>query len=79
MRGRLHKPSIYETVAELSQNDQIIPIVVLKNHSKSHENCKMKNPIVLDLEWVDLHNEHIIWYVYYIFCCSFRSMLFSLL
>jgi hypothetical protein len=23
----------------------------------------MENPIVLDLEWVDLHSEHIIWYV----------------
>jgi hypothetical protein len=22
----------------------------------------MENPIVLDLEWVDIHNEHIIWY-----------------
>ena len=23
----------------------------------------MKNQIVLDFKWVDLHNEHIIWYV----------------
>jgi hypothetical protein len=29
---------------------------------------------MLNLEWVDLHNEHIIWYAYYIFN-SFRSML----
>jgi hypothetical protein len=27
----------------------------------------MENLIVLDLEWVDLHNEHIIWYAYFIF------------
>jgi hypothetical protein len=27
----------------------------------------MENLIVLDLEWVDLHNEHIILYAYFIF------------
>jgi hypothetical protein len=27
----------------------------------------MENSIVLDLEWVDLHNEHILLYAYYIF------------
>ena len=49
----------------------------MKNHSKSQKNHKIENRIVLDSKWVDLHNEHIIWYalVYY-FCCSFRSMLF---
>ena len=35
---------------------------VSKNHSKSQKNHKMKNSIVLDSKWVDLHNEHIIWY-----------------
>ena len=34
----------------------------MKNDSKSEKNYKMENPIVLDSEWVDLHNEHIIWY-----------------
>jgi hypothetical protein len=32
----------------------------LKNHNKSQKNRKMENPFVLDLEWVDLHNKHII-------------------
>jgi hypothetical protein len=36
--------------------------VVLKNHSKSLKNCKMENQTVLDLEWVDVHTEHVIWY-----------------
>ena len=35
---------------------------VSKNHSKSQKNHKMKNPIVLDSKWVDLHIEYIIWY-----------------
>jgi hypothetical protein len=35
---------------------------VSKNHSKSQKNHKMKNSIVLDSKWVDLHCEHIIWY-----------------
>jgi hypothetical protein len=41
---------------------KIPPKVVLKNHNKSQKNYKMKNPIVLDSKWVDLHNEHIIRY-----------------
>ena len=35
---------------------------VLKNYSKSQKNYKIKNPIVLDSKWVDLHSEYIIWY-----------------
>jgi len=35
---------------------------VLKNHSDSQKNYKIENQIVLDSKWVDLHNEHIIWY-----------------
>jgi hypothetical protein len=31
-----------------------------KNHSKSQKNHKMKNSILLDSTWVDLHSEHII-------------------
>ena len=32
---------------------------------------------MLDSKWVDLHNEHIIWYaLIYFFCCSFRSIFF---
>jgi hypothetical protein len=47
----------------------------LKNHSKSQKNQKIKNLILLDYTWVDLHSGHIIWYalVQY-FCCGFRSM-----
>ena len=53
------------------------PKVFLKNYSKSQKNHKMENPIVLDSKWVDLHSEHIIWYILvFFFCCSFRSMLF---
>ena len=49
----------------------------LKNHSKSQKNHKMKNLILLDSTWVDLHNEHIIWYaLVQSFWCSFRSILF---
>jgi len=39
-----------------------ISIESLKNHSKSHKNHKMKNPISLDSRRVDLHSEHIIRY-----------------
>ena len=47
----------------------------LKNHSKSQKNHKMKNLILLDSTWVDLHSEYIIWYaLVQNFCCSFRSM-----
>ena len=34
----------------------------LKNHIKSQKNHKIKNLILLDSTWVDLHSEHIIWY-----------------
>jgi hypothetical protein len=47
---------------ELFKSAQITPKAVLKNHSKSHKIRKMENSIVLDLEWVDLYSEHIIWY-----------------
>jgi hypothetical protein len=33
---------------ELCKTGQITPITILKNHSKSQKNHKMKNPIVLD-------------------------------
>ena len=45
-----------------SKSAKLIPKAVWKtivNHRKNH---KMKNPIVLDFKWVDLHSEHIIWY-----------------
>jgi hypothetical protein len=39
----------------------------------------MKNQIVLDFKLVVLRSEHIIWNVLvHIFCCNFRSMLFSI-
>jgi hypothetical protein len=45
----------------------------LKNHSKSQKNLKIENLILLDSTWVDLHNEHIIWYtLVQSFCCNFR-------
>jgi hypothetical protein len=45
----------------------------LKNISKSQKNHKMKNSILLDSTWVDLHNKHIIWYVLVQnFCYSFK-------
>ena len=49
----------------------------LKIYSKSHKNHEMETSILLDSTWVDLHNEHIIWYaLLQFFCYSFRSMLF---
>jgi hypothetical protein len=39
------------------------PKSVLKNHYKSQKNHKIENSIVLDSKWVDVSNEHIIWYV----------------
>jgi hypothetical protein len=52
------------------------PRAVLKNHNKSQKSRKMENPIVLDLERVDLHNEHI-WYAYYIFFIVPLDLCFS--
>jgi hypothetical protein len=46
---------------EFSKTGQITPEAVLKNHSKSQNNHKMKNQIVLDFKLVVLHSEHIIW------------------
>jgi hypothetical protein len=34
----------------------------LKNHNKSQKNYKIKNTILLDSTWVELHSKHIIWY-----------------
>jgi hypothetical protein len=47
--------------SELSNTGQITPEAVLKNHSKSYKNHKMKNQIVLDFKLVVLHSEHTIW------------------
>jgi hypothetical protein len=75
--GELLNPLNYKTVystPELSKTGQITPQTVLsfsflfilaeslKNHSKSQKNHKMKNIILLDFTWVDLHSEYIIWY-----------------
>ena len=46
---------------------------VSKNHSKSQKNHKMKNSIVLDSKWVDLHCEHIIWYALVHFFYSYEE------
>jgi hypothetical protein len=61
------------------KQDKSPPEAVLKNHSKSPKNHKMKNQIVLDFKLV-LRSEHIIWNaLVHIFCCNFRSMLFSII
>jgi hypothetical protein len=40
----------------------------------------MKNQIVLDIKLAVLHNEPTIWNaLVHIFCCNFRSMLFSII
>ena len=60
--GGLHNPQPMKrsiSPSELSKTGQIIPLV-LKNHSKSQKNHKIKNLIVLDSKWVDLHSEYII-------------------
>jgi hypothetical protein len=62
---------------ELSITGQITPRAVLKNHSKSQKNRKVENPIVLDLEWVDLHNKHIIWYALLYFFIVALDLCFS--
>jgi hypothetical protein len=46
---------------ELSKTGQITPEAVLKNHSKSQKNHKMKNQIALDFKLVVLRSEHTIW------------------
>jgi hypothetical protein len=46
---------------ELYKTGQITPEAVLKNHSKSQKNHKMKNQFVLDLKLVVLRSEHTIW------------------
>jgi hypothetical protein len=46
---------------EFSKTGQITPEAVLKNHSKSQKNHKMKNQIALDFKLVALHSEHTIW------------------
>jgi hypothetical protein len=64
---------------QLSKTGQNTPEAVLKNHSKSLKNHKMKNQIVLDFKLVVLRSEHTIWNaLIHIFCCNFRSMLFSI-
>ena len=66
MGGGLHNPPNYETVYitpwTFQNRSNYPPKAVLKNNSKSQKNHKIENPIVLDSKWVDLHNEHIIWY-----------------
>jgi hypothetical protein len=64
---------------ELSKTGQITPEAILKNHSKSQKNRKMKNQIVLDFKLVVLRSKHTIWdTLLHIFCYNFRSMPFSI-
>ena len=64
--GGLHNPPTYKMVyitpLNFSKPVKLRPKAVLKNHSKSQKNHKIKNLIVLDSKWVDLHSEYIIWY-----------------
>jgi hypothetical protein len=46
---------------KLSKTRKFTPEAVLKNHSKSQKNHKMKNQIVLDFKLVVLRTEHTIW------------------
>ena len=74
--GGLHNPQPMKrsiSPPELSKTGQITPKAVLKNHSKSQKNHKMKNLIVLDSKWVDLHSEHIIWYALIYFLYSYEE------
>jgi hypothetical protein len=43
------------------KQDKTLPEAVLKNHSKSQKNHKMKNQNVLDFKLVVLRSEHTIW------------------
>jgi hypothetical protein len=62
------------------KRDKPPPEAVLKNHSKSQKNHKIKNQIVLDFKLVALRGEHTIWNtLVHIFCYNFRSMLFSII
>jgi hypothetical protein len=59
-----HHPPTYENgflPPKLSKTRQITTETVLKNHSKSQKNHKMKNQIVLDFKLVVLRSEHTIW------------------
>jgi hypothetical protein len=51
----------------------------MKNHSKSQKNIKIENPILLYFTWVDLHNEHIIWYVLVQFFVLVLDLCFSII
>jgi hypothetical protein len=62
------------------KQDKSHPEAVLKHHSKSQKNHKMKNQIVFDFKLVVLRSEHTIWNtLVHIFCYSFRSVLFSII
>jgi hypothetical protein len=83
MKNVTHHPLTYENgffwPLNFLKHDKSPPEVVLKNHSKS-KNHKMKNQIALDFKLVVLRSEHTIWNaLVYIFCCNFRSMLFSII
>jgi hypothetical protein len=87
MRAGTHHPPTAQpmkmdffTPLNFLKQDKSPPAAVLKNHSKSQKNHKMKNQIVLDLKLVVLRSEHTIWNaLVHIFCCNFRSMLFSII
>ena len=57
-----HPPNGLYHLLNFSKPIKLPPKAVSKNHSKSQKNHKMKNSIVLDSKWVDLHSEYIIWY-----------------
>jgi hypothetical protein len=72
----LPDPVISGFEAVLSFSFLFISVESLKNHSKSQNNHKIENPILLNSTWVDLHTEHIIWYtLVQSLCCRFWSIL----
>ena len=63
MGGGVHNPNLWNSLyhpLNFSKPVKLSPKTALKNHSKPQKNYKIKNPIVLDSKWVDLHSRHII-------------------
>jgi hypothetical protein len=83
MRVGIHHHPTYENEFFYSlkflKHDKSPPESILKNHSKSQKNHKIENQIVLDFKLIGLCREHtILNALVHIFCCNFRSILFSI-
>ena len=76
MEGGVHNPNLWNGLYYLlnfSKPVKLSPKVVLKNHSKPQKNHKIKNPVVLDSKWVDLHSKYIIWYALIYFFTAMKK------